>query len=313
MGLRFNSERKGGDVVIHLVEVEYDYQNFTIDRRMNMKKRAVNKILVFLLIGVCFILFSGSGKAESRLDTVIKRGKLLVGTRADNTPHGFADEKGELKGFDIDLGRAIAMLTFGDQNKVEFVRVSTEGRVLALVNGQVDYVQSAFTITAKRAQTIDFTMPILNSGVVAMVKKDSPIKKNTDLKGRKVAFRRGKEMEDLYLKTVPGMQILGFESHADARTAFAMGRADAVILSIPSAKWFIKSHPEGQKFRVILDRENPFEENQDAIGVQRGQQEWLNYLNLCLGILKKEGTYKKIFTQWFEDMEAAPQFFKEPL
>jgi ABC-type amino acid transport substrate-binding protein len=84
-------------------------------------------------------------------------------------------------------------------------------------------------------------------------------------------------------------------------------------MSVPSAKWFIKKNPDGNKFRVILDREKPFEENQDAIGVERGQLEWLNYLNLCLGILKKEGTFKKIFTEWFGDMEAAPQFFREPL
>lgn len=276
------------------------------------KMRSTTTFLMCLSITL-FLFLSTLAAAESRLDTVIKRGKLIVGTRADNAPHGFVDEKGEMRGFDIDLAKAIAHLTFGDANKVEFVRVSTEGRVLSLVNGQVDYVQSAFTITAKRAQAIGFTMPVLNSSVIALVRKESPIKKNADLKGKTVAFRRGKEMEDLYLKTVPGMQLVGYESHSDARTAFAVGRADAVIMSIPSAKWFIKRHPEGNKFRVIIDNEKPFEENQDAIGVERGQLEWLNYLNLCLGILKKEGTFNRIFTEWFGDMEAAPQFFKEPL
>ena len=272
-----------------------------------------NSSICIAVIVAFMVVFSGISGAESRLDTVVKRGKLIVGTRADNAPHGFVDEKGELTGFDIELGKAIAELTFGDPKKVEFVRVSSEGRVLSLVNGQVDYVQSAFTITAKRAQVIDFTMPILNSSVIAMVRKDSPIKKNSDLNGKKVAFRRGRDMEEVVLKTVPKMEILGFESHADARAAFAMGRADAVIMSIPSAKWFIKTHKEGQQFRVIIDNENPFRQNQDTIGVQRGQQEWLNYLNLCLGILKKEGTFKEIFTKWYGDMEAAPLFFREPL
>ncbi len=278
-----------------------------------MKKMKLSPASLVVWVFSISVFLSSVAFAESRLDTVIKRGKLIVGTRADNTPHGFVDEKGELVGFDIDLAKAIARLTFGEASKVEFVRVSTEGRALALVNGQVDYVQSAFTITAKRAQTIGFTMPILNSSVIAMVRKDSPIKKNADLKGKKVAFRRGKEMEELYLKTVPGMQLVGYESHSDARAAFTMGRADAVIMSIPSAKWFIKKNPEGNKFRVIIDREKPFEDNQDAIGIERGQQDWLNYLNICLGLLKKEETFKKIFTEWFGDMEAAPQFFREPL
>ena len=278
-----------------------------------MERKKAFCVFVISVVACLIISFSGFVQAESRLDTVIKRGHLIVGTRANHAPHGFVNEKNELVGFDIDVGRAIAKLTFGDSNKVEFVRVTSSGRVLSLVNGSVDYVQSTLSITSKRAQVIGFTMPYLNSTAVFIVRKDSNYKKNSDLNGAKVAFSQSREMMEKMLKVVPGMKIVSYESHADAASAFAMGRTDAVIKSIPSGKWFIKKHPKSDQFRTIIDDENPLDQNQEGIGVVRGEQEWLNYLNTCLGLMKRDNIYRDICIKWYGGLEVAPKFFKDPI
>ena len=57
-------------------------------------------ILVFSLA------FAGIASA-STLDEIKARGKIIIGTDA-TYPYGVYDESGEIVGFDIDLGKAIA-------------------------------------------------------------------------------------------------------------------------------------------------------------------------------------------------------------
>src|SRR5438132_14166986 len=58
---------------------------------------------------------------KSRLRVVLERGKLLVGTGSTNAPWHFEDDKGQLTGMDIAMGRILAKGLFDDENKVEFV------------------------------------------------------------------------------------------------------------------------------------------------------------------------------------------------
>ena len=65
--------------------------------------------------------FSAAGGPKgSKLQRVLGRGRLIVGTGSTNVPWHFKDEKGEWVGFDIEMGRILAKALFGDPNKVEF-------------------------------------------------------------------------------------------------------------------------------------------------------------------------------------------------
>jgi hypothetical protein len=55
------------------------------------------------------------------LQEVLDRGFVRVGVRNEAPGLGFADANGNLTGFDVDLGRAVAAAVFGDPNAVEFV------------------------------------------------------------------------------------------------------------------------------------------------------------------------------------------------
>src|SRR4051794_36755507 len=63
-------------------------------------------------------LRQGTGK----LQEVLSRGTLLVGTGSTNPPWHFEDESGNLVGFDIEMARIVAKGLFGDPTKVEFTR-----------------------------------------------------------------------------------------------------------------------------------------------------------------------------------------------
>ncbi len=63
------------------------------------------------LFKACVFLFAASAAAvgvaqaaDSKLDSVLARGKLIVGTGSTNAPWHFQGADGKLQGFDIDIG-----------------------------------------------------------------------------------------------------------------------------------------------------------------------------------------------------------------
>ncbi|MGB3193177.1 MAG: transporter substrate-binding domain-containing protein, partial [Limnoraphis sp.] len=104
--------------------------------------------------------FSGSDKVtvpfvdndnRNVLQEVLDRGFVRVGVRNDAPGLGFAEENGNLTGFDVDLGRALAASLFGDPNAVEFViqETSTQ-RFSDVANGVVDITSRNATHNLKR-------------------------------------------------------------------------------------------------------------------------------------------------------------------
>ncbi|MGB3188154.1 MAG: transporter substrate-binding domain-containing protein [Limnoraphis sp.] len=104
--------------------------------------------------------FSGSDKVtvplvdndnRNVLQEVLDRGFVRVGVRNDAQGLGFAEENGNLTGFDVDLGRALAASLFGDPNAVEFV-IQTTGsqRFSDVANGVVDVTSRNATHNLRR-------------------------------------------------------------------------------------------------------------------------------------------------------------------
>ncbi|MCT7969930.1 transporter substrate-binding domain-containing protein [Laspinema sp. D1] len=85
------------------------------------------------------------------LQEVLDRGFVRVGVRNDAQGLGFADENGNLTGFDVDFGRALAASLFGDPNAVEFV-IQTSGaqRFSDVANGIVDVTSRNATHNLRR-------------------------------------------------------------------------------------------------------------------------------------------------------------------
>ena len=103
--------------------------------------------------------------AEDKLQQVLARGKLLVGTGTGNPPWHFRDEKGEMAGFDVDIAKIVAKGLFGDDTKIEFVNQASDARIPNIVTDKVDITCQFMTVTAERAQQVNFTIPYYREGV----------------------------------------------------------------------------------------------------------------------------------------------------
>ncbi len=98
------------------------------------------------------------------LQEVLDRGFVRVGVRNDAQGLGFADENGNLSGFDVDFGRALAASLFGDPNAVEFV-IQTSGaqRFSDVANGIVDVTSRNATHNLRRDALLGVDFAPINS------------------------------------------------------------------------------------------------------------------------------------------------------
>ncbi len=129
-----------------------------------MKRSLMTLLVAASAMGALFV--SGSDAvAQDRLQEVLSRGKLLVGTGTGNPPWHFRDEKGEMAGFDVDIAKIVAKGLFGDDTKIEFVNQASDARIPNIVTDKVDITCQFMTVTAERAQQVNFTIPYYREGV----------------------------------------------------------------------------------------------------------------------------------------------------
>ena len=250
--------------------------------------------------------------ANSTLQTVLKRGTIVVGTRSTALPFSFKDEKGDLVGFDIDLAHELARGLFKDAAKVEFVILSNSAdRVASLVSNRVDAVITGFSVYLERTQVVDFTTPYMISDNIFVVKTASPIQKYADLVGKLIVTRQGADVEALIKNVVPNPQIQGYPEVSDAFLAYRQGRGDAFFYERAASMYYARQFP-GQ-FRAIEDREHGIEVSPIAIGVRQGDQVWLNYLNWALYSLKASGKLQELHKKWLGTEDLEPNWVRQPL
>jgi len=73
-------------------------------------------------VGLALLLGGpGPADAQSTLEVVKKRGKLIAGVKTDFPPFGTIDASGRNVGFDVDVAHRFAQALFNDANQVELV------------------------------------------------------------------------------------------------------------------------------------------------------------------------------------------------
>jgi polar amino acid transport system substrate-binding protein len=224
-----------------------------------------------------------------------------VGTDAAYAPFESQNEKGEIVGFDIDVVKAIAAKAGFE---VKFVNTPWEGIFNALGQGDRDMVVSAVTITEERKQTMDFSDPYFNAAQLIAVKEDSKVAKFADLKKLKVGVQTGTTGDEAVTKLLGknSTAIKRFESTPLALKELESGGVDAVVADNGVVVHYVANNPGG-KFKTVSDPE--FVPEQYGIALKKGNAELLALVNKGLADIKADGTYDKIYTQYFGAPPAA--------
>lgn len=265
----------------------------------------MNKRKFGLLAGLCAIAmvsaFSSAAQAEGKLELILQRGKLIVGTGTGNPPWHFRDEKGDMAGFDVDVAKIVAKGLFGDDTKIEFVNQASDARIPNIVTDKVDITCQFMTVTAERAQQVNFTIPYYREGVGLMLASGGKYKSYDEMKAAgaavTVSVLQNVYAEEMVHQALPDAKVDQYESIDLGYQALNSQRADAVATDVSSLQWFMKQNPG-----KYVDAGYGWNPQTYSCAVKRGDQDFLNFVNTALhealtGV--EFGTYAKSFEQWF--------------
>ncbi len=159
------------------------------------------------------------------LDDIKADGKINIGVFSDKNPFGYVDENGEYQGYDVYFANRL-----GEDLGVEINYVSTEAanRVEYLETGKVDVIMANFTVTADRAEKVDFTLPYMNVSL-GVVSPDSNVITDLSQLGEsdEVIVISGTTAETYLTENDPEIKLQKYDTYANAKNALENGQAAA--------------------------------------------------------------------------------------
>lgn len=159
------------------------------------------------------------------LDQIKESGTINIGVFSDKNPFGYVDENGEYQGYDVYFAERI-----GEDLGVEINYVSTEAanRVEYLETGKVDIVLANFTVTAERAEKVDFALPYMNVALGVVSPESRVITDLSQLSvDDEVIVISGTTAEDYLIKNNPEIKLQKYDTYANAKNALENGNAAA--------------------------------------------------------------------------------------
>lgn len=231
--------------------------------------------------------------------TLIESGRLTYGTAATFAPFEF-QKGGELAGFDIELGEAVAKKL---GLKTNILNMEFKGLIPALQGKRIDIINSAMYINPQRAEQVDF-IPYMRIGNEIVVRKGNPknVKSRADLCGLRVAVTLG-AIEETYARQDskkcvdsgrPAVEVLTFPTAQDSALAVRQGRADVHFSATPGAVLLVAELPE-----VFEIAGQTFEANTlIGIAVRKGDAEMKRAIEEALKAVVKDGTYSALLKKY---------------
>jgi len=234
-----------------------------------------------------------SGTVDT-LATVRKRGVLRVGV-AISEPTVMHDANGKLVGFSIDAARRLAEDMGVD---VEFVETSWSGIIPDLLNRESDLIMSGLWVTVPRALVINFTTPTAVEGihVIAGPAATARLKTPADLDraGTKIVVYAGTLQERLAARHFPKATLVKVSGDADHLALVLAGEADAVLVPTFAPEVIVRAAPD----RLALPFSKPLSSASAAIGVRKGDSDFVNFLESWLAVQRDEGWLDERTAYW---------------
>ena len=192
-------------------------------KKITLKVTAV-LVLLTMVLSLTFAN-AESGKVYRTLDEIKASGTVNIGVFSDKNPFGYVDENGEYQGYDVYFAKRI-----GEDLGLTVNYVSTEAanRVEYLETGKVDIILANFTVTAERAEKVDFALPYMNVALGVVSPDSRVIKDLSEIgEGDQVIVISGTTAEDYLIKNNPEIALQKYDTYANAKNALENGNAVA--------------------------------------------------------------------------------------
>jgi polar amino acid transport system substrate-binding protein len=263
-------------------------------------KRLFTLVCVFLLTASVAYGASIDLAKQSTLESVLKSGELRVGFEAGYMPFEMTDKNGNFVGFDIDVAKEMAKAM-----GVKFTPVNTawDGIIPALLTDKFDIIMSGMTVTQERNLKVNFADPyiIVGQTMLANSKYKGKVDSYKYFNDSKfiVTSKLGTTGEQAVKRMLPRATYKSFETEQEAALEVVHGKADAFVYDLPFCVVFNAQQGGGK----LLFLDEPFTFEPLAWAVNKGDPDFLNWLNNFLRQIKNDGRYDRIYDKWIKSTD----------
>jgi len=266
---------------------------------MTMHKRVLGALTAIAVAAGTWTSWAAPARADSVIDGILKRGKLVVGL-STFVPWAMRDKKGGLIGFEIDVANQLAK----DMNvDVELIPTAWDGIIPSLLAKKFDVIITGMVMKPKRNLTVNFTHPyaFLTVGMAANKKlamKDG-LKTLDDWNNSKVTLtiKRATAPGETVERLFPKAKLRQFDDDAQALQDVLNGNAHAFLTSEPKPTYYVLDNPN-----VLFNPfgSGPWDPSASAFAVRKGDPDALNFFNNWIAYRKLDGWLQRTHDKWFK-------------
>ena len=218
-------------------------------------------LLLLAWLSATAALAQGAEGLSPTLARIKNANVVHVGYRESSPPFSFLDEANRPIGYSLELCEAIVEEISAEVDapdlKIDYVKVTSDDRIPAVVQNKIDLECGSTTANAERSKQVAFSPLIFVAGTKLMVAKSSPISAATDLKGKTVVVTKGTTneiaMHNVDKKFQLGLNIVTADDHEQSYQMLADGKVDAFATDDILLYGLIAHHKSQDKFRVTGD------------------------------------------------------------
>ncbi len=261
------------------------------------------RILLFAALAATALSpVAASSTAQAELPSaIVQRGAIIAAVIPNYPPLEFKDPAtGELTGFDIEIGQAIAKQL---GVKITWQETSFEQMLPSIATGRIDIVISGMTDLASRHESATF-VDYMKTGPQFFVgfARKAEFPDMTALCGKAVGASRRtntpKEIaawsdENCVKAGKEAIRFVGTEGSADARTQLKQNRIDAAVQGSETLPYIMSQEPD--RFAPVGA---PFGVSYNGIAIKKDEAGLQQAIAGALDQLIKSGDYAKLLKKW---------------
>jgi len=243
---------------------------------------------------------------------------VRLGYRDASIPFSYLDRSGRPIGYSIDICIAIVeeigRTLDREDLKVDFVKVTSETRLQAIVDGAIDLECGSTTNNLERRKLVDFSPMIFVSGTKLMVPLATAWRDFRDLKGRTVIVTRGttnaQALKALDQKFKLGITLLESPDHDESYRMLTERKADAFATDDVLLYGLIAQHRSQNEFKVVGEflSYDPY-----GIGFRRDEGELRAAVERAIRNLVVARDIGPLYAKWFESRLPTGERFSIPM
>ena len=259
-----------------------------------LKKYLKTWLLPLTLLCAGLAMQTAGAAESSRLDEVIKSGKLRVCMTGDYKPFTYFKTDNTFEGMDVDLAQSLAK-SLGVE--VQLVK-TTWTNLMTDFLAKCDIAMGGVSVTLDRQKKAAFAVSHMVDGKSPIVRCADVAKFQTldmiDQPTTRAIFNPGGTNERFARANYKRAQLI---LHPDNVTIFQQiidGKADIMVTDASETLWQAKQHPE----LCPVHPDQPLQFSEKAFMLPRADVAFKEYVDAWMHLQKATGDYDRVLNKW---------------